>query len=271
MVALINTGVAPLMTQPTTACECADEALYGMKVEILEETGDWAKVCTHYRYTGWVEKARLMIFEGRVAAFEKMEKRVVLRSFIDLMHEPKVQSWPLLSVPRGAVLAITGKEKENGWVQVMLCDGRMAWTRATNLGVLRTSWNKNEEEQLRHALVENAMAYLGTQYRWGGKSTLGIDCSGLCSMAYMLAGIVIHRDASIQPEFCMHQIDYRDIKRGDLMFFPGHVAMYIEDGKFIHSTSRAGDEGVVLATLNPNDPDYRKDLLESMKYCGSIF
>lgn len=271
MEALINTGVAPLMTQPAKACECADEALYGMKVEILEKAGEWTRVRTHYQYTGWVETAALLTYEGRIEAFEAMEKRVVLRSFIDLMAEPKVQSWPLISVPRGAVLAVTGRESDGGWVQVMLCDGRRAWTRGTNLGQLHTSWDPADEEKLRHAFVENAMAYLGTQYRWGGKSTLGIDCSGLCSMAYMLAGVLIHRDASIQPEFCMHKIEYQDIQRGDLMFFPGHVAMYIEDGKFIHSTSRQGDEGVVLATLNPDDPDYRKDLLESMTYCGSIF
>ena len=90
-------------------------------------------------------------------------------------------------------------------------------------------------------------------------------------MAYLLCGVIIHRDASIKPEFCMHEISYEQIKMGDLMFFPGHVAMYLENGRFIHSTSHKGDEGVVLASLNPEDPDFRGDLLERMKTCGSIF
>ena len=47
--------------------------------------------------------------------------------------------------------------------------------------------------------------------------------------------------------------------------------MYLENGRFIHSTSHKGDEGVVLASLNPEDPDFRGDLLERMKTCGSIF
>ena len=271
MFALIIAPVASLMTQPTRLCECADEAIYGMKVEILEEAGEWSLVRTHYHYEGWVESKNLIPYEARIAAFEAMEKRVITKGYADLMHEPKVQSWPLISLPRGAVVAVTGKTADKNWVQVMLCDGRKAWTRTTYLGEYITSWDKQEEDKLRHAFVDTAMAYLGTQYRWGGKTTLGIDCSGLCSMAYLLNGVVIHRDASIKPEFCMKKIDYKDIKKGDLMFFPGHVAMYIEDGRFIHSTSRPGDEGVVLATLNPADPDYRKDLLEEMQYCGSIF
>ena len=267
MFALINSGIAPLMTQPTALCECADEALYGMKVEIIEDAGEWLLVRTHYDYEGWVEKKNLLTHEGRIAAFEGMEKRVVQRNFIDLMYEPKVQSWPLISLPMGSVVAVT----EHNWVQVMLCDGRKAWVRTTWLGEHITAWDKANEETLRRAFVDTAMQYLGTQYRWGGKSTLGIDCSGLCSISYLRNGVIIHRDASIKPQFCMKKIEYKDIKMGDLMFFPGHVAMYIEDGKFIHSTSRNGDEGVVLATLNPAEPAYRKDLLEEMLYCGSIF
>ena len=271
MYALINSPIAPLMTQPTKLCECADEAIYGMKVEILEDAGEWALVKTHYSYEGWVEKANLLPYEGRIAEFDAMEKRVIVKGFADLMHEPKVQSWPLISLPRGAVVGVTGKTKDENWVQVVLCDGRKAWTRGTFLGELITTWDKANEAEMRRTFVDNAMQYLGTQYRWGGKTTLGIDCSGLCSMAYLMAGVIIHRDASIKPQFCMKKIDYKDIKMGDLMFFPGHVAMYIEDGKFIHSTSREGDEGVVLATLNPADPDCRKDLLVRMQYCGSIF
>ena len=47
--------------------------------------------------------------------------------------------------------------------------------------------------------------------------------------------------------------------------------MYIEDGKFIHSTSHKGDEGVVLASLKPGDKGFRGDLLETMTQCGSVF
>ena len=53
--ARIVTGLAPLMSEPARACEQADEALFGMRVEVLEEKKEWVRVRTHYRYEGWVE------------------------------------------------------------------------------------------------------------------------------------------------------------------------------------------------------------------------
>ena len=134
-----------------------------------------------------------------------------------------------------------------------------------------TSAQGKDEAALRREIVQAALPYLGTPYRWGGKSPLGIDCSGLCSMAYMLCGVLIYRDAKIVPGFPVHSIPFDKVQMGDLLFFPGHVGMYIRNGLFIHSTSHEGDEGVVLASLTPGHPRYRGDLRETMTDCGSIF
>ena len=130
---------------------------------------------------------------------------------------------------------------------------------------------KRQEQILRQALVDAAMLYRGTHYRWGGKSPMGIDCSGLVSMAYMLCGILIYRDADIREGFPIHQIPLDRIKPGDLMFFPGHVAMYIGDGRYCHSTARSGDNGFTVNSLDPNAPDYRADLPKMITQVGSYF
>ena len=70
-------------------------------------------------------------------------------------------------------------------------------------------------------------SYLGAQYRWGGKTPLGIDCSGIVSMAYLLNGVTIYRAAAIKSGFALHEISLEAAKPGDLLFFPGHVAMYL--------------------------------------------
>ena len=58
---------------------------------------------------------------------------------------------------------------------------------------------------------------------------------------------------------------------GDLIFFPGHVAMYIENGDYIHSTGKAGSDGVVYNSLNPASPIYRQDLDEKVTAAGTYF
>jgi len=128
-----------------------------------------------------------------------------------------------------------------------------------------------DEREFRKAVVENAMQYLGTQYRWGGRTSLGIDCSGLASESYLLSGIIIFRDAKIQPGFPVREIPKEEMLPGDLMYFPGHIAMYIGDGRYIHSTGKIGNSGVVINSLNTEAADYREDLTRSWYASGSIF
>ena len=100
---------------------------------------------------------------------------------------------------------------------------------------------------------------------------MGIDCSGLASMAYLLNGVVIWRDASIKEGFPLHEIPRERMKPGDLLFFPGHVAVYIGGGEFVHSTAFPGSDGVVLNCLDPGHPRYRLDLDKGMTAVGSLF
>lgn len=127
------------------------------------------------------------------------------------------------------------------------------------------------EQQFREQVAETALSYLGVQYRWGGKSTAGIDCSGLTSTSYMLNGVLTYRDAQIQEGFPVHKISPEQIKKGDLLYFPGHIALYLGDGRYVHSTGQIGSGGVVINSLNPQDEDYREDLVQCLKAVGSIF
>ena len=112
---------------------------------------------------------------------------------------------------------------------------------------------------------------MGTEYRWGGKSGRGIDCSGLVSSAYMQCGVLIYRDAKIVEGWPMHEVAFENKKPGDALFFPGHVALYLGEGRYIHSTGAAASGGVVINSLEPSDPLYREDLVKCLYAVGSVF
>jgi len=268
------------MTKPQSDCELADEALYGMVVEVLEQTtpGYW-KVRTHYRYEGYAPVRCLAIGDQTAEEWAALPKKVILhKSTCDVMAAPKVQSWPYTTLPLGAVVAVTEPPeadpetgKPNGWQAVTLVDGSEGYVRASWLDTYYTSPIDLPENELRQRLVDTAMLFARTQYRWGGKTPLGVDCSGLVSMSYLLNGIVIWRDASIKEGFPLREIPRGSMKKGDLLFFPGHVAMYMGDGWYIHSTGKAGSDGVCFNSLNPADDIYREDLDRKLTAVGTYF
>ena len=272
MKAIVKTPVCPMYAVPTREATVEDEVLYGMVVEILEAPAPgWYRIRTHYRYEGVVSADDLILEEQAVEAWEQLPKKVILnKNSCDVLTLPKVQGWHLIHLSRGCLVAPLG-EAEDGWQQVRLADGRTGFLPAAILGEHYSAPLSEDEDTIRKALVDMAMLYEGTHYRWGGKSPQGIDCSGLCSMAYMLCGILIYRDAKIVEGFPIHEITLEEIKPGDLLFFPGHVAMYIGDGRYCHSTAKAGANGFTLNSLNPEDPDYRADLREKITQVGSIF
>lgn len=270
MKAIVNKQVCSLLSQPTRESTLSDEVLYGMVVDILEEpvTG-WYRVRTHYNYEGLV-KAEDLLLEG-VEGWEQQPKLTVLhKNQCDVLSEPKVQGYPMQALTRGSVVVSAGTA-EDGWQKVRLADGRTGFVPASVMVPLPTKPISKEEAVLRKALVDTAMLYQGTHYRWGGKSPLGIDCSGLCSMAYMLCGILIYRDAKIADDFPLHEIPLERIGPGDLLFFPGHVAMYISNGRYCHSTAKSGSNGFAVNSLNPDDADYREDLQKTITQVGSYF
>ena len=272
MKAIINTAVCQLLAKPTRESSVEDEALYGMVVDILEECAPgWYKVRTHYRYEGIVSAQELILDQELVSQWEILPKMVVRnKNHCDVLSEPKVQGWHLQNLTRGCLVSPV-ETLDSGWQKVRLADGREGYVQGSILDTYHAVPLSDDEDTLRRALCDAALLYQGTHYRWGGKSPMGIDCSGLCSMAYMLCGVLIYRDAKIKEGFPIHEISLDNIKPGDLLFFPGHVAMYLGDGLYIHSTGRKGDDGVVFNSLDPNAPNYRADLLARISQVGSIF
>lgn len=268
-----------------------DEIFMGWAVGILEEAGEYIKVVTHYGYSGYMERigVRECELEELKIRDRKGDSFYIIRLFVDVMSIPDVKGKILYTLSRGSLVTILPKVEEKGYQKVLLSNGSMGYLPKISLvkrkdtdGFLYTddreefflnqeAISKIPQEILRKRITDNAKLYLGTQYRWGGKSAEGLDCSGMTFMSYWMCGIIIYRDAKIVKEYPIKEIPLEEINRGDLLFFPGHVAMYLENGKYIHTTANKFSFGCVINSLCETDADYRKDLREQLLCVGSIF
>ncbi|MCQ1529572.1 C40 family peptidase [Lutispora saccharofermentans] len=266
--AITRKNVIPLKLKPSFDSEIADESLYGMVLELVEALDDgWYRVKAHYDYEGYVHESNILIDSNRAIEWQENADCYISGRIVDVLAEPKYASYQLETLTMGAFVHMTGREEER-WGEVELIDKRRGWIRKEVFRKMPCFDLKRDEEAARKSIIDTAFAYMGTQYRWGGKSPMGIDCSGFVSMSYMLNGIIIYRDANLKEEY-MKSISLEHIKPADLMFFPGHVAMYIGEGNYIHSTGREGR--VLINSINPGSDDYREDLHKMINGVGTVF
>lgn len=88
------------------------------------------------------------------------------------------------------------------------------------------------------SLVDAAALYLGCPYLWGGRSWLGLDCSGLVQSAFRDLGVTVPRDTDMQEGAIGERVPIRredDLRRADLLYLPGHVLIYAGNGAVIHA------------------------------------
>lgn len=248
---------APLYSAPELMAENVDEVLYGEEVEILEEHGGFYKVKTEYGYTGWTIKSNV---------FEKLHdaNHIVTTSFADLLFEGRNYFQAPITLPYGARVDVGFSHKEDRYGFAVLPSKRIYYIHKAHVTPISEMKKERTESELREAIVETANAYLGVQYRWGGRTHHGIDCSGLVFNAYHFNGIDIWRDADIDMNPNLRRITREEAQMGDLFFFKGHVAMSLGGDFIIHASASKGK--VVLDNIENS-----KWLQENLIAVGTIF
>lgn len=216
---------------PELFSQQTDELLFGDGVEILEEVGAFSRVKTDYGYEGFVE-TRAMIDELHEA------NRVVCVPFADLLPENRNFYKPMLTLPKGSRVDAGYSHEEPKYAFAVLPSKRIWYVKQSHLRPLAPA--NLTDDGLRDAIANDALSYLGVQYRWGGRTPAGVDCSGLCFMAYRLNGLAIWRDADPDKNENLFEVPVSDIQKGDLLFFPGHIALYLGENRFIHASASVG-------------------------------
>ena len=208
----------PLRASASHSSEMVDQLLFGDTYELLSQTEEWCEVALcRYQYHGWISlKQHTPITDN--------EKKLV-------------ELWPAVVGEPFAAVTLRGKA-------TLLPMGsrlpREAEVTVANIALQHTT----TQQQSIATPLESALKLFNAPYLWGGKSCMGIDCSGLTQTTFRVSGAGLPRDASQQALAGREITSLAEATANDLMFFHNeagkivHVGIYMGDNKIIHASGR---------------------------------
>jgi len=219
--AYCSASVAPLRSEASDASEMISQLLFGEPVEVIEESNQWRKVRSLLdNYEGWTDF-----------------------KLLGDLREKECRRWmDGLGSELSAIRTIEGPFGK----QYITCGASIPDTDETSFSIGKCNYRfLSEEEPLTASdrtgqIIELSLRFLNSPYLWGGKSTLGIDCSGLIQNVFRCVGMNLPRDAYEQEEHGI-EITYHERKPGDLVYFINakgkvhHVGILVSETEIIHA------------------------------------
>ncbi len=213
--------IAPLRRTPDFEAPLDTEALYGEAAVVYEERGDWR----------WVQLARDG-YVGYLAAATLGPARAPTHRIAALRSHaypgPTIKRPPRFALSLGAV------------VEIARFDGDFA---VTSDGLFLYAKHLAPIDAREPDFVAIAERFLEAPYLWGGRTSEGIDCSGLAQTALMAAGIAAPRDSDMQEAALGRPLPLDDalaqLRRGDLVFWKGHVGVMRDAATLLHANGGA--------------------------------
>lgn len=195
------------------AAEQMDQLLYGERFDVLDEDkGFLLGQAARDGYVGWVEAAALS-----AEWIQPTHRVAALRTYA--FAGPSIKSKAVALYSLNALLAV---EAEEGRLSKLAGGG---WVTTAHLAPLG---------DFDDDMAGVAERYVGAPYLWGGRESLGLDCSGLVQQALFACGRACPRDTD-QQEALGQTIGRQTFGRGDLVFWKGHVAIGLDNERIVHA------------------------------------
>lgn len=213
-----------LRASAQASSETVNETGYGERVKVYDQVEDSYRVAlARDAYLGWLPLTALVHHLP-----EPSHRFVALRGHI--FAEPEVSSERLFRLAFGTNLKV--QEEQGDWSQIVYAKGQQGYVKTSLLWALTKPLPKASPG----AIASFARRFLEAPYVWGGVSAWGLDCSGLVQTVYGAFDIALPRDAD-QQSSCGQEHAFAEIKVGDLLFFPDHVALSLGGNRFIHANA----------------------------------
>lgn len=196
------------------------ELLLGETVKVFERKNGWCWVqAASDGYVGYLP-------DNALSETQAKPTHIVVPQRSPLYPEPELRKPHIGVLSMGCRVRVAGEAEVRGNRYVVLEDGTALYAKH-----VRPIEAEGEADY-----VDVAARFIETPYLWGGRSGLGIDCSGLVQLAMAMVGRAAPRDTDMQAARLGTAIERSALRRGDLVFWKGHVAI-MEDGETIlHAT-----------------------------------
>lgn len=225
---ICNLSVIPCRKESSSKSEMVTQLLFGETFKVIVEDEGWAQIVTTFdNYECWINASQYMHLTPEEFNQITHNSRFLVNDIISVI----TNKTDYASFPCVAGSSLPNFEDDNFEITDIKFNYEGELSDSNQLGT-------------REKIVEKAYEFLNSPYLWGGRTALGIDCSGLTQLVYKLNGYILPRDAYQQANEG-NAIDFvEEAKEGDLAFFDNeegkitHVGIVLRDSKILHASGQ---------------------------------